>query len=45
MSFTISDLIVETVQKAGVRQVYGHPGDALDLIELARTNVSRRRLS
>lgn len=30
MSFTISDLIVETLEKSGVRRVYGLPGDSLN---------------
>jgi pyruvate dehydrogenase (quinone) len=30
MSFTISDLIVETLEAAGVRRVYGLPGDSLN---------------
>jgi pyruvate dehydrogenase (quinone) len=30
MSFTISDLVVETLEKAGVRRVYGLPGDSLN---------------
>ena len=30
MSFTTSDLVVETVEKAGVRRVYGLPGDSLN---------------
>jgi pyruvate dehydrogenase (quinone) len=30
MSFTISDLIVEALLKAGVRRVYGLPGDSLN---------------
>ena len=30
MSFTVSDLIVETLQQAGVRRVYGLPGDSLN---------------
>jgi pyruvate dehydrogenase (quinone) len=30
MSFTVSDLIVETLQRAGVRRVYGLPGDSLN---------------
>src|SRR5580658_4654794 len=30
MSFTVSDLIVETLKKAGVRRVYGIPGDSLN---------------
>ena len=30
MSFTISDLIVETLEQAGVRRVYGLPGDSLN---------------
>jgi pyruvate dehydrogenase (quinone) len=30
MSFTISDLIVETLERAGVRRVYGLPGDSLN---------------
>src|SRR5437868_730672 len=30
MAFTIADLIVETLQKAGVRRVYGLPGDSLN---------------
>jgi pyruvate dehydrogenase (quinone) len=30
MSFTISDLIVETLTRAGVRRVYGLPGDSLN---------------
>src|SRR4051812_44791556 len=78
MSFTISDLVVETLAAAAVRRVYGLPGDSLngltdalrrngtlawehvrhdeavygtrsvlpgrtdELIDLARTNVTRR---
>jgi pyruvate dehydrogenase (quinone) len=30
MSFTVSDLIVETLKSAGVRRVYGIPGDSLN---------------
>src|SRR5689334_18239640 len=30
MSFTVSDLIVETLEQAGVRRVYGLPGDSLN---------------
>ena len=30
MSFTTSDLIVETLERAGVRRVYGLPGDSLN---------------
>ena len=30
MSFTISDLIVQTLKNAGVRRVYGIPGDSLN---------------
>ena len=30
MAFTISDLIVETLERAGVRRVYGLPGDSLN---------------
>ena len=30
VSFTISDLIVETLERAGVRRVYGLPGDSLN---------------
>src|SRR4051794_10245270 len=30
MSFTISDLIVETLERADVRRVYGLPGDSLN---------------
>ena len=30
MRFTISDLIVETLEQAGVRRVYGLPGDSLN---------------
>jgi pyruvate dehydrogenase (quinone) len=39
MSFTISDLVVETVEKAGVRRVYGLPGDSLNgLTDALRRN-------
>ena len=30
MSFTVSDLIVETLKSSGVRRVYGIPGDSLN---------------
>jgi len=30
MSFTVSDLIVESMKRAGVRRVYGLPGDSLN---------------
>ncbi len=30
MSFTVSDLIVETLKNAGVRRIYGIPGDSLN---------------
>jgi Thiamine pyrophosphate enzyme, N-terminal TPP binding domain len=30
MAFTISDLVVETLERAGVRRVYGLPGDFLN---------------
>jgi pyruvate dehydrogenase (quinone) len=41
MSFTISDLIVETLEKAGVSRVYGLPGDSLNgLTEALRRNGS-----
>src|SRR5580692_10828251 len=30
VSFTVSDLIVETLKNAGVRRVYGIPGDSLN---------------
>jgi pyruvate dehydrogenase (quinone) len=30
MSFTVSDLIIETLKNAGVRRVYGIPGDSLN---------------
>jgi len=30
MSFTGSDLIIETLKSAGVRRVYGIPGDSLN---------------
>jgi sulfopyruvate decarboxylase TPP-binding subunit len=30
MSFTVSDLIVETLKKAGVQRIYGLPGDSLN---------------
>ena len=30
VSFTVSDLIVETLERAGVRRVYGIPGDSLN---------------
>jgi pyruvate dehydrogenase (quinone) len=30
MLFTISDLIIETLERAGVRRVYGLPGDSLN---------------
>ena len=30
MSFTVSDLIIETLKRAGVRRVYGIPGDSLN---------------
>jgi pyruvate dehydrogenase (quinone) len=30
VSFTVSDLIVETLKEAGVRRVYGIPGDSLN---------------
>ena len=30
MSFNVSDLIVETLKNAGVRRVYGLPGDSLN---------------
>src|SRR3954447_23455854 len=39
MSFTIADLIVETLEKAGVRRVYGLPGDSLNgLTDALRRN-------
>ncbi len=38
MSFTISDLILETLESAGVRRVYGLPGDSLN----GFTDVLRR---
>jgi len=39
MSFTISDLIVETLEKAGVGRVYGLPGDSLNgLTDALRRN-------
>ena len=39
MSFTIAELIVETLQKAGVRRVYGLPGDSLNgLTDALRRN-------
>jgi pyruvate dehydrogenase (quinone) len=39
MSFTISDLVVETLHKAGVRRVYGIPGDSLNgLTDALRRN-------
>jgi pyruvate dehydrogenase (quinone) len=39
MSFTTSDLIVETLAKAGVRRVYGLPGDSLNgLTDALRRN-------
>src|SRR4051812_32991355 len=39
MSFTISDLIIETLEKAGVRRVYGLPGDSLNgLTDALRRN-------
>jgi hypothetical protein len=40
MSFTISDLVVKTVEKAGVRRGRGD-----ELIDLAKTNVTRRSFS
>jgi len=41
MSFTISDLIVETLEKAGVRRVDGLPGDSLNgLTDALRRNGS-----
>jgi pyruvate dehydrogenase (quinone) len=41
MSFTTSDLIVETLEKAGVRRVYGLPGDSLNgLTDALRRNGS-----
>jgi pyruvate dehydrogenase (quinone) len=30
VSYTVSDLIVETLELAGVRRVYGIPGDSLN---------------
>ena len=30
MSFTVSDLIAETLHQAGVRRIYGLPGDSLN---------------
>ena len=30
MSFTVSDLMIETLKNAGVRRVYGLPGDSLN---------------
>jgi pyruvate dehydrogenase (quinone) len=30
VTFTVSDLIVETLKNAGVRRVYGIPGDSLN---------------
>jgi len=30
VSFSLSDLIVETLKRAGVRRVYGIPGDSLN---------------
>jgi pyruvate dehydrogenase (quinone) len=39
MSFTISDLVVKTLEKAGVRRVYGLPGDSLNgLTDALRRN-------
>ena len=39
MSYTISDLIVETLEKAGVRRMYGLPGDSLNgLTDALRRN-------
>jgi hypothetical protein len=39
MTFTISDLIVDTLKKSGVRRVYGLPGDSLNgFIEALRGN-------
>jgi pyruvate dehydrogenase (quinone) len=41
LSFTTSDLIVETLEKAGVRRVYGLPGDSLNgLTDALRRNGS-----
>jgi len=41
MSFTISDLVVETAEKAGVCRVYGLPGDSLNgLTDALRRNGS-----
>ncbi|MBV9578610.1 MAG: ubiquinone-dependent pyruvate dehydrogenase [Chloroflexi bacterium] len=41
MAYTVSDLIIETLQRAGVRRVYGIPGDSLngftDALHHART--------
>ena len=30
MAFTVSDLIIETLKQAGVRRVYGIPGDSVN---------------
>ena len=39
MSFTVSDLVVETVEKAGVCHGYGLPGDSLNgLTDALRSN-------
>jgi len=32
VSYTVSDLIVETLERAGVRRVYGIPGDSGDVV-------------
>jgi thiamine pyrophosphate-dependent acetolactate synthase large subunit-like protein len=43
MSFTTSDLVVETVEKAGVRGVYGLPGDSLNGLTALRRNGNLAR--
>ena len=39
MSFTTSDLIIETLESAGVRRVYGLPGDSLNGLTESESNV------